>query len=527
MARKLLENLIKIFNKNQNAKNRSRKKQSIINIISSLCYQLTTTILGFITRTIFIHTLGESYLGINSLFTNILSVLSLTELGIGTAMTYSMYEPLANNNQKKLSALSTYFTKIYYVLSVVVLLIGIVLIPFLKYIVNLETNIIGINFYYLLYLSDTVVSYLCVSKTAILIADQNDYIIKIIRSVLSIVKLVLQILCLTVFKSFFAFLLVQIATSMVGNLLSAWITKRKYYYIQSSEYLDEISKKEIWSNVKDMFSYKVGGVILNNTDQILISIIVGTVIVGLYSNYLMIVTAITGFTSAIFISIQASIGNLTVNTTFQKQYEIFKVIDLLSFWIYGFCSFCFVILFQDFVQLWLGTNYMLSDFLVVIVATNYYITGILYPIWCYRETVGLFKQTKNILFYASIINIFLSILLGKLFGIEGILSATIIARCSTNIWLEPKKLFQIYFKQKVSKYYFEKIIQVIILIGIITMAKIGIYLLSIESLKNRLVIEFMICIVVPFISLYLYSRNRDEFKYLINSISIKKLIKVR
>ena len=227
-------------------------------------------------------------------------------------------------------------------------------------------------------------------------------------------------------------------------------------------------------------------------------------------------------TSSFFLALQASVGNLSVTTTREKQYEIFKVLDLASFWIYGFCTFCFAMLFQDFMALWIGLDYVLSDQLVWISCFSFYLTGVLYPIWCYRETAGLFKHTRYVLYYASILNVLFSLLFGKLFGIEGVLFATIIARCFTNIWYEPYKLFHEIFDKRVRKYYASKIFQTIIILFDVLISKWVVCNLHIEELRKRFLVEMLLCGFVPVISFFLYSFKKEEYLYIVRSVFGKR-----
>ena len=507
----------------------SRKKKSFINILSGIGYQLFVVIISFISRTIFIHTLGNGYLGLSSLFTNILSVLSLAELGIGTAMTYSLYKPLAENDTKRIASLLKYFRKLYIVIAMTILTLGFTIIPFLGFVINLKTPIPYISFYYLLYLIDTVISYLCLFKALVLTADQKDYIIKVYRMIFDCIRLVLQLIILIVFKNFTIYLAMQILCSIGGNLAIARYASRKYPYINQGNELEKFEKQNIWKDIKAMFSYKLGGVILNNTDHLLMSILVSTEIVGLYSNYYLPIKAVTGITSSVFIALQASIGNLVVEEKAEKQYKIFKVLDVSSFWIYGFCSVCFCVLLQDFITIWLGAKFLLPINVVYIIAITYYLTGVLYPIWCFRETVGLFQHTKNILFFAALINLFFSIVLGRVWGISGILLATILARCLTNVWYEPFKLFKIYFQQPIWGYYVKQIKQFILLVFTVILINQITLLSGISNIYILFGVKVVLCILIPNTLIIGFSKNSEEFKYLFEYIStvVGKIFKIK
>lgn len=501
----------------------SRTKKSIVNIFAGTGYQIFSIFLNFLSRSIFIHILGNRYLGIDSLFSNVLSILSLAELGIGSAMVYCMYEPLAKHDYDKLASLAQYFKKIYRIIAFTVLLTGLLFMPFLGFIVKLENDIENLSVFYLLYLLDTVVSYLCMYKTTILTADQKNYVLQLIRASFDIIRILAQITILLFLKNYLFYLIIQIVCSICYNLFSASYVSRIYPFVEKSSCdLQASEKKAIWDNIKAMFSYKLGGVVLNNTDQLLISIFVSTECVGLYSNYYLPIKSVMGITSAVFIAVQASIGNLTVEKNQEKQYEVFNVLDFASFWIYGIFTVGFCVMLQDFIRLWIGDGYLLSNSLVYIISTTYYLTGVLYPIWCYRETVGLFKHTKNIMLYASFINILFSIWLGEIFGIEGILFATIIARVFTNIWFEPYKLFSIYFGKNVIKYYWQKLEQCLVLVLTIIVINYITSYFSISNLFVHFMVKGAICVIITNVFIIFYLWRKDEAKELF--LTLKKVL---
>lgn len=501
----------------------SRTKNSMKNVIMGLLVQVITVLLTFITRTIFIKVLGEDYLGINGLFTNILAVLSMAEMGIGTAIIYSMYKPLKDNDTKKLNALVNYYKKLYNIIALLVLLVGLAILPFLDSIVQLDREIENLKLYYILFLLNSVVSYLCVYKTSITIASQKEYKLKIYNIIFSFVQFALQILVLLLLKNYLVYLIVQICTSLLCNVAKMRKSEKMFPYINGKEKLEKKDKLSIWNNIKSLFLYQIGSVVLNNTDNILISILVGTVYVGYYSNYVMLITTITTFTSLIFTSLQSSVGNLNVEVDDEKKYSIFKVIDFLGFWLYGFCAICFAILFQDFITLWIGENFLLSDIVMYVCVFNFYLQGILYPIWCYRYTTGLFNHTKYTMLMASIINIVLSIILGKIWGIFGILIATSIARLTTNMWFEPYKLFKLYFKKDVKGYYITQIKNLVLVIGLIVLISFLCHVIVIDNGIIKFIIECLLCIIIPNLTFYIIFRKSNEFKYIIEKINFRNL----
>lgn len=499
-------------------KNKTRTENATINIIMGIVYQVIVILTGFIARKVFVITLNAEYLGVNGILNNIISVLSLSELGISTAIIYSLYKPIVENNKEKISALIQYYHKLYNRIAIIIAVLGLILLPFLKYIIKLNISINEITLYYFLFLFNTVVSYLFTYKTSILIANQQEYVYKKYMIVINILQVILQIIVLLVFHNFLIYLCVQIVCSIVSNYICSKKAEKLYPYINDKKTLKEYEKKSIWNNIKSMFSYKIGGVILNNTDNILISIILGTIIVGYYSNYTMIVNHVATFCGIIFTAMQASLGNLAVEEGAEKKYFVFRVLQLMSHWIYGFCSICFIVLFQDFIKLWLGQEYVLGNEIVIVCIINFYIQGILYPIFCYRNTTGLFKNTKFIMFFASIINLILSIIGGYIFGLVGILGATAISRLITNSWFEPFILFKKYFKTKPWKYYKTEVERVIIniIVMLITVLISNLFVKDVTILT--FVIKCTICLIVPNILYYILFRNKEEFIYLKNTL---------
>lgn len=501
----------------------SRVENTKSNLKINIFSQVTTIILSFVSRSVFIKTLGIDYLGVNGLFTNILSVLSLAELGIGTAIVYSMYKPLSEKDERKLSALTGYFKKLYLTIALIVLGLGLAIFPFLGYIVNLDSPIQNVNYYYFLFLAESVSSYLIIYKTSIITADQKSFIINKNKMVANTLTTIIQILVLIFIRNYLLYLFIRILIPLSCNYYNTKIAEKMYPYINEKVELDKEEKKKIWVNIKSMFMYKVGDVILNNIDNILISLIVSTTVVGYYSNYSMLIVRISLFASLIFSSLQASLGNLNVNSDNKKKYFMFRTISLISFWIYGFSFIAFALLFQDFIVVWIGSEFLLPNTVVYVVISNFYLKGVLYPVWCYRQTTGLFKETKYTMPVACVINLVLSILLGNIFGIIGIFSATLIARLLTNIWFEPYKLFKGYFKRKISRYFIKEILR-FISINIFIFVSLFIFdLIPVSNIYISFILKLIYCVVVPNSILLICHYKTKEFQYIYDKSGIKKI----
>ena len=278
----------------------SRTKNSIKNITFSFGYQILVLILGFVNRTIFINILGVNYLGISGLFSDILSMLSLADLGFGVALTYSMYKPLAENDYKRLAGLTNLYKRVYRIIALAVTIIGLALVPFLKYLVHLSRPIPNLQLYYILFLANTVASYLVVYKTSILTADQKDYVLSKYRSIFSFFQTVFMTLFLWLTHNYTIYLCVQVFFTYAVNFYCSHVAEKQYPFIKEKVELPFSEVKEIFRNLYSVFLYKISGVLLNATDNTLISVLVNTSMVGYYSNYSMIITNVTNLINTLF-----------------------------------------------------------------------------------------------------------------------------------------------------------------------------------------------------------------------------------
>ncbi|MDE5558717.1 MAG: oligosaccharide flippase family protein [Ruminococcus sp.] len=505
----------------------SRIANTSKNVITSLINQIITLILAFVSRTIFIRYLGVEYLGINSLFANVLQVLSMADLGFGTAIVYSMYKPIRENDHEKLAALTYFYKKAYNIIALVVLLVGLLIVPILPYIVKMDSEIPHLTLYYVIYLMNTVVSYLCVYKSSITIAQQKSYILNNYDSVFVIVQNVIQILVIIYLKSFIVYLIVQVLVNLVRNVYKASVSVRMNPYIKQKIELSKDSKTEIFGNIKSMFIYKIGGVILNSTDNILISAIVGTIYVGFYANYLMVVNAVLTFTNLVFNSMTASIGDLNADSDSEKKLLFFNRINFIAVWLFSFCGACFLTLFQDFIQLWLGSDYLLDFKTLIVIVLNFVMPGTIRTVSLYRDTTGIFKKTKYVFFVTAVINLILSIVFGKMWGLFGILLATVLSRVSTNMWFEPFILFKDYFKKDCLRFYFIKQIKYWFVFALICSITYSVNFLLPSTSYLCFIIKILLCVAIPNLLLVLLYHRTKEYHYILSLVGryIKKLKK--
>ena len=500
--------------------NQSRTTNSIRNAIISIAMQVLILILSFVCRTIFIQALGDQYLGISGLYTNILSMLSLADLGINTVMIYALYKPIANKDENEICRLVAYFKRLYRIIALVVLALGLVCVPFLQYIIKDSTLPLStLRWYFILYLAGSVCSYLIVYKTTIINADQRIYLVKIVDFAASLTINILQIVVLYFTHNFSFYLFVNIGVILCKNALMSLITQRMYPFLnrRSKHDVNDELKIQLKNNIKSIFLYRVSAAVMNSTDNILISVILGTVVVGQYSNYVLIVTAINTFIMLIAQSVLSSLGNFNATEQDERKLLIFRCLLLCFYVVATFVACCFVSMFNDFIRLWVGRideSYVLSDFTVYAITFNFYVGCILNPIWMYREAAGLFNQVKYSMTFAAILNIILSFVLGYWVGVGGIIVATALSKLLTNFWFEPQMLFKHIFHDKERKYWLFIAKQFILsLLCIIPMAIIG------KNLPGEIpyiVLKIFISFAITLIVAVLPNLKTKEFLYIKN-----------
>ncbi|MEW9501062.1 lipopolysaccharide biosynthesis protein [Jeotgalibacillus marinus] len=496
-----------------------RIQNSLKNMFFGLSGQIISLAMGMVVRTVFIYTLGIEYLGVDGLFTSIFLMLSLANLGFDTAMIFSLYKPLAESDTYKIQALMNLYKKAYRIIGGVVLLIGLSLFPFLSYLMNGETKIDNINTIYLLFLLQSVLSYYFVYKQSIIIADQRNHIISKIHSIFIIISNLIIIIALVTIGNYVLVLSIQVAFRIIENVYIAKKADKLYPFLKESNNasLTKPERKNFYENLYSLFLYKISGVVINGTDNIIIAIFAGITWVGIYSNYLLIITTITTFVGYIFYSITASVGNLNVNAGKEENYFIFRVMNFANFWVYGFCAICLWILINPFISIWLGEQYLLNMLIVFAIILNFYTAGMQNATTTFRETTGLFKKGKYRPIIAAIINIGISITLTQAIGIVGVFLGTVISRLCVYFWYDPYVIFKYVFHKSV-KSHFTRYMWFTLLV--IVTAIICEFVVSLYS--NNMLINFIyrlgVCLIIPNIIFFMVFRKSKEFIYLLNIV---------
>jgi O-antigen/teichoic acid export membrane protein len=409
--------------------------------------------LSFATKTVFISQLGIVYLGINGLFTNLFVLFSSIEFGIGIAMMYSLYKPLAENNKEKIGALYNFYRSIYRNTSIGIGITGMALFPFLKLLINTEVPVAHKELYYLLFLINAVVYNQFIYKSYLIIADQKKYLVSLYYMLFEGSVFILQIITLLEFQSYSIYLALVIFKTVFYCGFLHFKIQRVYPYVIDKK--GEFSKKDkitLHKSAFNMIVYKVSEMMICGTDNIIISVILGTIYVGYYSNYEFILQGISSVVALIFASLAASVGNLFVDNDLNKKYQIFHLVQNLNLWVAGFMTTGIYLLSQSFITAWIGPSYLLSNQVLLIISLNFYLTVMRDANKMFRESAGLFDKMKRVIVLNAVLNILFSVLLGLKFGMVGVFSATVISGLLTSYPFEAYLIHRDYLRKSMKTY---------------------------------------------------------------------------
>ena len=484
------------FHRKETCMSSSRKNNAMKNILAGCITQMIMELLSFLGRTVFVQYLDISYLGINGLYGNILSVLALAELGLGNVTQFFLYKPVAEDDQEKISRLVRYFQKLYLMIAGAIIAIGLSLIPALKYIVNCDLPEDELIIYYVLFLVNSTISYFSAHKSALLLAYQDNRLQKYITVATSLLMQLLHIAVLALWHNYTVYLCTTTFTACLQVVLVNSISSRKYPLkkLSSAAKVSKEEKKYLAHNVKATFIYKIGGTIISNTDNILISVLVSTAAVGLYSNYFIVVMAIQGLLGIITTSLVPGIGNLSVSRNKKRMMEVLDAMLLVYHWVAAFGAISFYFLFDDLIPVWIGERFLLDHFTVFAIVLNFYIGTAICPVWMFREANGIFDKVKYLQLITAGVNIILSVIMGYLWGMAGILLATSGARLLTQIWYEPQILFGSVF-QNSQRPYWKKQLWYVVLTLIASIICWGINCLLPHGFFSMILKGILFCIV--------------------------------
>ena len=479
-------------------KNRSRTEYSILNILTGVGGYFLNTVLGFVCRMVFVKCLSADYLGVNGLFTHALTMLSFAELGVGGAIVYALYKPLAENDEEKITSLMRLYSKAYRIIGIMIAAIGLVLMPFIDLIIQEQPNIlVSIYLLYAINLFNTASSYFFSYRTSLLIAAQRNYIVGGISYAIAIGQSILQLVFLLKFRNYLGYLLIQTAGTFLYNIIVSYVAGRQFPFIRRKNVrpLPKDEQRVLFSHIRDLMVYKVAGLLVNSTDNILIPFFNALATTGVASNYTLLVNTLNSLLSQVFNGLTASIGNHNAVESREKRFELFSFLNMMNFWIFGWAALGIFFCSSDLVQLCFGEEYVLSREIPFIMALNFFSVGMMNAVWTYKHTLGLFHYGRFIQFFTGILNIFFSVLLGTYWGLFGILAATFFARAFTSLWYDPYAVFKYGFEKSPTAYVKRTVKYIVVLLVAAALCQLSFSIIG-GSLVSITLLKILLCSVM-------------------------------
>ena len=491
----------------------SRTKNATRNIIWGVIEKASAILMPFITRTVLIKVLGADYLGLNSLFVSVLQVLSISELGIGTAIIFSMYKPIAKNDKKTICALLSMYRTIYRRVGAIILLVGLLITPFIPKIISGEyPDDINICALYLIYLFNTSISYfLYAYKQAIFVAHQRSDIVSKRATFFSFVSNVAQMLVLVFLRNYYAYAIIIPLATIGTNISNAIIAKKAYPELVCKGEISKKEKGEIKKRVKGLMSFKIYNVIFSSVDTIVISSFLGLTQLAIYNNYYYVQTAILGFLNIITNSITAGIGNKMVTDSPEANYKDFKKIVFMNAWITSWCAICLICLYQHFMNIWMGPELLLGFDTMLLMALYFFIPKVSSITYTYREAAGLWWQDRFRPIIAAVVNLAINIALVNTIGINGVIISTLFCSIFINIPWGSHVLFRNYFKRKAAPYLLKLIGYALVMMIVAAITYWACSRVADGGILG-LIIKVIICAILPNVLLILAYCKTNEFK---------------
>ncbi len=449
------------------AKEKSRTEYSATNVTVAMVGRVAALLMGFFNRVVFTHTLSADYVGVNGLFTDILNVLSFSELGISTAISFALYAPIAAGDTEQQKSLMALFRKFYQLVACVIFALGLLVIPFMDVIIKDNYEVEHLTAIYLLYLINTCASYLLIYKKTLIDAHQLGYLSTLLQTGSWIIQSALQMLVLFLTGSFYLYLLVWLLSTILSSLLISGRADKLYPFLrEKAQLLPRKQRQDIFKNIRAMMLHKIGNVLINNTDNILLSSLVGIVAAGRYSNYWLIIGSIDQLTGQIFTGIAASVGNLGTEKNRARMKRIFEASFFLGQWVFGFCAITLYELLNPFVALSFGENYVFPMSVTLLLCINFYVRGMRQATLVFRDSCGIFTYDKYKAIPEALINLIVSIVLGMRLGALGIFIGTLVSTVTTSLWIEPLVFYKYELHSKVRFYFLRYCIYALMTAGL-------------------------------------------------------------
>ncbi len=502
-----------------------RVKLAARNIAFGYISNILTLIGGFVLRTIFINHLGKTLLGVNDLYIDILSVLSMAELGIGTALNYSLYGPVARGEINKVKSYMLLYKKAYRTIGCIVAVIGIAISPFLPILVKNPGDLAvrELTLYYFIFLFNTVSTYFVAYKYSLVNAEQKNYIQTNIITITKLLTMGIQILVIVTTRNFVLYLFTAAMVELLQKIFVSIYLNRLYPYLRDKD-VEKLSKQEtgeIATKTKALFLHKIGDVARLQTDSTIISAFIDVGLVGILGNYKLVISSVSNFVNIIFNSVLSSFGNLIATESKEKQYQAFRIYRFMACWIYGFSAVGFGILLTPLITLWLGDEWALGTAVISCILIDYYFKGDRIVLSNFKTAAGVFEQDKYLALIQGVVNLIISIVLVMKIGLVGVYIGTIVSGLIANI-TKPYIIYKHILQKPVKEYYVDSAKYLAVLLATVWIFIYLRNLLMVEITYMTFALMFVL-ITVIFNGLYLLLfRKTNEFQYLLSLVKRKR-----
>lgn len=500
-----------------------RTKRAFINVFITVITNLIILVTAFVVQRTLIHTMGSDYNGINGLFSSILSMLSLTDLGIGTAIIYHLYRPVEENNYEQINSLLNFYKKCYLVISIIVLFISIIVSFFLPALVGDVEIHDNIYFIFSLFLFDCLCSYFLAYKRSLLYASQMNYVADLIFFIIYIFQNMAQIFVLLYFHNFILFLIVKSLGKCFSNIFMSIYIRRKFPYTRTRQAapLDRATRQDIYLKVRGLLFHKMGKLIVTGSDSIVITGIFGIPAMSLYTNYRLIIAGIESVLNKIFETLTNSVGNFLLNSSQKENLYIYKKIDFINFWFFGCVTAGMYAVLQPLILLWVGEAFLFNKTVVFVLAINFYLDGMRASVITFKEAAGIFHADRHIPVIEAFLNLIASIILANIFGISGVFLGTILSTGIVYLYSYPKYVCAPLFHMKYHEYLWQTISHLTVMVLILFSIEAIIHLIETWNPWLRFLAAGTVAVIIfHAIFLLLYGRS-EEMHYYIELVKTK------
>lgn len=420
-----------------------RIKKSKLNTTVALFTSIIMGVFSFTERTFFNWYFTSDYLGLYSFNKNIIGILSTAELGITAAIAFALYAPIEYKDNDQIIAIMSFLKRAYFVIGSVIIAGGVILSFFFPFLITTDVPMIQVKEYFFIFLTSTAIGYFLNYRNILLSANQEQYKITLWTNISETLLYIAQIVVAVTTQNFLIYSICLVLTTLLKSTILNLIAKREFPFLKSKKktILDPHIKKQIFRNTVGLVNTKIGQMILNSTDSLLISTMVGTAFLGKYANYQMITEGLLTITRLLPTSITASIGNAGVTESKETLARSFYTLDISAFFIYSSITLVLLNIMNPIVSTFFGDDRTIPRLSVILICINFYITSLREVLLTFKGSLGLYWYDKNRPIIAGVFNLIVSILLGTFWGFDGIIGGTIITNIFINLTIEPRIVF--------------------------------------------------------------------------------------